>query len=404
MAAWAEVALSVYQLHGTSGINAVTSIAGLGGAYHVAVQVYGLEWSYGASDHGTGIYMVHIGESTLGNFMERVPLGKTKKTPEQVLEQLGQWRKEYHGTDYGVLTNNCAHFSVAFTKWLGVADAPDWVNSLAGAGAAITGSKKDLSATSRFADEEDLEAYDDDDLRDFAQDGDQLAMLELVWRYAQEYTRDWVLSQENAAKFEDVMIEIRWVVPRGDVNAYDAAEDLAWDARLKPAIGKAAAVALRLNWDKEDPDIQCPVKVIKMHTYELRTSATCRVTGSKHLANIKIKPKPEEFAGRFKSELGNAVQWTKEYRTLIANMQLDTAPGQPALSKRVQTNSGKSGRGAEIYFPRQEFKTPESVHGTLQRLEQARKKISDQTVSFTILGRLDRSFVQDQTTAWSSFR
>lgn len=96
-----QVALSIYELHGSSALNLLTRAANMGGAYHVGVEVYFLEWSFGWCEEGSGVYMaprprpqseerpeVFPGKSTLGSFRERVPLGRTPLTPEEARVRL----------------------------------------------------------------------------------------------------------------------------------------------------------------------------------------------------------------------------------------------------------------------------------------------------------------------------
>jgi len=132
-----EVALSIYELPGTSALNKMTRMAGLGGAYHVGVEAYGLEWSYGWSPEGSGVYMVHIGKSSLGTFIERVPLGQAPFSARAAMYILNCMRGEWKGSDYDVLRRNCAHFAVDLVKRLEVKDAPSWVYRLADVGEAM---------------------------------------------------------------------------------------------------------------------------------------------------------------------------------------------------------------------------------------------------------------------------
>merc|ERR1712012_516262 len=94
---WAEVALSVYELHGAEVLNAVTEFVGLGGAYHIGLEVYWLEWSYGRSNAGTGVHVVPRGKSTMGTFKERVSLGCTPLPLDKVFDMLAHMRQRWLG-------------------------------------------------------------------------------------------------------------------------------------------------------------------------------------------------------------------------------------------------------------------------------------------------------------------
>eukprot|EP00930_Biecheleria_cincta_P099065 TRINITY_DN90719_c0_g1_i1.p1 TRINITY_DN90719_c0_g1~~TRINITY_DN90719_c0_g1_i1.p1 ORF type:complete len:894 (-),score=134.21 TRINITY_DN90719_c0_g1_i1:195-2597(-) len=132
--AGSAVFLAIYDLHGASAVSALTQLAGLGGVYHVAVQVYWLEWSFGWSKHGSGVHSVHAGTSSLGKLRDQIPLGQTPRSPDEVLEILEDMRASWLGQSYDLLRRNCAHFSQELVLRLKVQEAPEWVNSLATAG------------------------------------------------------------------------------------------------------------------------------------------------------------------------------------------------------------------------------------------------------------------------------
>jgi len=380
---WAEVALSVYELHGTAAINVLTSAAGVGGAYHVAVEVYGLEWSFGGADLGTGVYMVHVGQSTLGNFLERVPLGRTSKTPEQVFAILDEFRRTWRGSQYHLLARNCANFSVEFSKRLGVSIPPDaqWVNKLAEVGKGMFGAEADATRRSITANE-NMDAFDDDELEDFAEDGDHIAMLELVWRRAKEYTLEWVEQQQHDAKFQDLLVEMRFVVPPDDNGSLrSTAVGLLRDERLKPAIAESTASALGLGWSALQGAVPCPVKITKFSVLSnLRVSTACRVTGGSNLEILGKMQDPRLFADKFKKAMKSAATWQRQQQQIIETMTIDTAPGQPALHERVLTRS-KTQCGA-IRFPRKEFATPTtSVNNMLGKLQELRFAVQEQSAT-----------------------
>jgi len=391
--AWAEVALSVYELHGTAAINLLTSAAGVGGVYHVGVEVYGLEWSFGGADLGTGVYMVHVGESTLGNFLERVPLGNTNKSPEQVFAILEEFRRTWRGTQYHLLAKNCAHFSVEFTRRLGFSNQPAWVNALADYGKGLTGAQ--ARGSIQPVEEEGLDKFDDDELEEFAEDGDHIAILELVWRRAKEYTLEWAEQQRNNSKFEDLLIEVRLVVPPPDEDGklHDTAVRLLRDSRLQRAIAEATATGLGLIWERADPKDEyavdsCPLKIVKFTVLQnSRVSVTARVTGGPHMKRLRKKPTPLEFTANFKKYMngsGSIIAWKQREKVIIDNMILDTTPGQPAMHKRVLTRSGA--QGGAICFPRKDFKTPQtSLNAMLKKLQDLRFRVQEQSVTHRTL-------------------
>mmetsp|Transcript_16460 Transcript_16460/g.37962 ORF Transcript_16460/g.37962 Transcript_16460/m.37962 type:complete len:223 (+) Transcript_16460:131-799(+) len=126
-----DVALSVYSLHGAGVLNSVCEHIGLGGAYHVGVELYCLEWSYGWCAEGTGVYNVSIGCSPEGQFKERIRLGRTPFAAGEVMEILGELRRQWPGQSYHPLRQNCVHFSAELVRQLRIAEFPEWANSLA---------------------------------------------------------------------------------------------------------------------------------------------------------------------------------------------------------------------------------------------------------------------------------
>jgi len=134
-----EVAISIYELKGASALNTVMETVGLGGAYHVGVEVYWLEWSYGFTDRGSGVHAVHAGTSHMGELVERISLGRTPLRPEEVLRILATMRNEWRGEDYHYLRNNCGHFCETLIHRLCVpGKIPGWVTSLAESADSLT--------------------------------------------------------------------------------------------------------------------------------------------------------------------------------------------------------------------------------------------------------------------------
>lgn len=112
------------------------------GAFHVAIEVFGDEWSYGFSDDSpgcTGLFNCAPGENKdYGHHRETILLGTTPKPASEVDEILDELRKSWKGEDYDLLHHNCCHFSDAFARLLGVGGIPAWVLSLANTGGSIT--------------------------------------------------------------------------------------------------------------------------------------------------------------------------------------------------------------------------------------------------------------------------
>lgn len=102
------------------------------GAYHVGIEVCGLEWSYGSADHGTGVFFVLPQTSSIGRFKETILLGETTMSIDEILEQLKRLAPDWKGSDYHILKKNCLRFSQAFVHILVPgADLPRWTTSTA---------------------------------------------------------------------------------------------------------------------------------------------------------------------------------------------------------------------------------------------------------------------------------
>lgn len=122
-------------------LNRVIRVFGTG-AFHTAVEIYGMEWSYGYDeddnlDGGTGVFGCVPGAHQRHIYRESLPMGNTALTEQKVESLLEDLQQEWLGRDYDLLHRNCCHFSDMFCQRLGVGDLPSWVTNLAGAGATI---------------------------------------------------------------------------------------------------------------------------------------------------------------------------------------------------------------------------------------------------------------------------
>lgn len=140
----AEVNLHIYDVRGNVAVEYMnTMFRMLGtGAFHVAVEVYGDEWSYGFLDESpgcTGVFNCEPGQNKeYGHHREMIAMGKTQKTWIEVDNILETLCAEWHGEDYDLLRHNCCHFSDAFCRRLDVGGIPAWVMNLASVGGSLT--------------------------------------------------------------------------------------------------------------------------------------------------------------------------------------------------------------------------------------------------------------------------
>jgi hypothetical protein len=134
------VLLHVYEVGDTKAVQRVNqmtmNILRRGGVFHGAVEVHGVEWSYGGTmDHSTGVYSCLPRMNKAHTFRESIYLGDCRKGQAEVELIVARMAAEWPGMAYSLLHQNCCHFSDAFAHELGVGGIPSWVNRLARRGA-----------------------------------------------------------------------------------------------------------------------------------------------------------------------------------------------------------------------------------------------------------------------------
>ena len=148
----ARVTLHVYDL-GQGQLHAVGSH--WAGAFHAAVEVYGVEYSFGLNPQpgSTGVFSNEPRRCTMHTYRESVPMGVTTASEPEVHALLLRMRAEWAGPSYDLLHRNCCHFSDALCKELGVGAAPPWLNRAANTGAGIVDEVANLAGEARRAGE-----------------------------------------------------------------------------------------------------------------------------------------------------------------------------------------------------------------------------------------------------------
>mmetsp|Transcript_49207 Transcript_49207/g.101504 ORF Transcript_49207/g.101504 Transcript_49207/m.101504 type:complete len:348 (-) Transcript_49207:127-1170(-) len=109
--------------------NSLLSVATRGtvGAFHVGVEVFGLEWSY-------GLYGVSVSpprQQTRHVYKCSVLLGETELNEVQFAAVLRNAFQEFMGEHYDLVGHNCCSFGRHLVKELGVGQMPHWVDRLA---------------------------------------------------------------------------------------------------------------------------------------------------------------------------------------------------------------------------------------------------------------------------------
>jgi len=135
-----QIILNIYDVSTSSRVqqlNEILNAVGTG-AYHVAVEVYGKEWSYGyTEDAGTGVFSCKPRTSRDHTYRESVRMGVAQLSEKKVSRILRELGAEWRGADYDLVTRNCCNFCDEFCHRLGVGPIPDWTKNLAGAGAGL---------------------------------------------------------------------------------------------------------------------------------------------------------------------------------------------------------------------------------------------------------------------------
>jgi len=143
--------LNIYDV-GTSGevkmMNRVLRPLGAG-AFHCGVEVFGVEWSYGDYEQGTGVFSCRPRNCEGHTYSESVTMGKSSMLEDEFKARMKMMEVRWQGTDYDLLQKNCCHFCEDVLALLNVACVPAWVNKLANAGAAVAAAGERLEQQRR---------------------------------------------------------------------------------------------------------------------------------------------------------------------------------------------------------------------------------------------------------------
>jgi len=135
-----RVNASIYNLTTGSTNKLLRSFKSLGGIYHVGIELAGVEWSYGFSEKGSGVFAVEPRRCSLGPFHEQVFLGETTLRVDDVIRILHRLRLEWNGSDYNIMNFNCVVFSREFLREIiPGAQLPEYVSSLTDTASRVAG-------------------------------------------------------------------------------------------------------------------------------------------------------------------------------------------------------------------------------------------------------------------------
>ncbi|KGN61763.1 deSI-like protein At4g17486 [Cucumis sativus] len=124
----APVYLNVYDL---TPANGYVYWAGLG-IFHSGIEVYGIEYAFGAHDYPTsGIFEVEPRTCPGFKFRKSIYIGTTCLDPIQVRDFMERQAANYHGDSYHLIVKNCNHFCEDVCRKLTGKCIPKWINRLA---------------------------------------------------------------------------------------------------------------------------------------------------------------------------------------------------------------------------------------------------------------------------------
>mmetsp|Transcript_94289 Transcript_94289/g.147363 ORF Transcript_94289/g.147363 Transcript_94289/m.147363 type:complete len:310 (+) Transcript_94289:33-962(+) len=134
-----DVTLHIYDVGTNTKVGKVNEyLEAMGtGAFHGAVEVNGVEWSYGYSPDGTGVFRCPPKGCTAHHYRESLSMGQTKLSKAEVDALVQELKGDWPGFQYDLLRHNCVIFSKTFVDKLGCGPVPGWVTNLAGAGATL---------------------------------------------------------------------------------------------------------------------------------------------------------------------------------------------------------------------------------------------------------------------------
>ncbi|KAK6916543.1 PPPDE peptidase domain [Dillenia turbinata] len=122
------VYLNVYDL---TPMNGYIYWAGLG-VFHSGVEVYGVEYAFGAHDYSTsGVFEVEPRQCPGFRFRKSIFMGTTCLDPLHVRAFMEHLSANYHGDTYHLIVKNCNHFCEDVCYKLTGKKIPKWVNRLA---------------------------------------------------------------------------------------------------------------------------------------------------------------------------------------------------------------------------------------------------------------------------------
>ncbi|PWA43376.1 PPPDE putative peptidase domain-containing protein [Artemisia annua] len=153
-----EVFLNVYDL---TPFNDYSIWFGFG-VFHTGIEVYGMEYGFGAHDYSiSGVFEVE--PRSCPGFMYRcsISLGHLDMSASEFREFIETMASDYHGDTYHLISKNCNHFTDDITQRLTGQRIPGWVNRLAKLGSICSCLLPDSLESSTVKQMPEYHAYED---------------------------------------------------------------------------------------------------------------------------------------------------------------------------------------------------------------------------------------------------
>lgn len=160
-----EVFLNVYDL---TSLNSYSIWLGFG-IFHTGIEVYGMEYGFGAHDYSiSGVFEVEPKSCPGFSYRCSISLGHLTMSASEFREFIEAMASDYHGDTYHLISKNCNHFSDDISQRITGKRIPGWVNRLAKLGALFSCLLPDSLEVTTIKQMPDYHTYEDDVLTDSA--------------------------------------------------------------------------------------------------------------------------------------------------------------------------------------------------------------------------------------------
>jgi len=97
------------------------------GAFHVGLELYGVEWQYGWCQEGSGICNAAPRGNMEHSYYKSLYLGRSDIDSNDFDQMLRNQADQWLGHEYNIASKNCIHFAQKLTELLGLDELPEWL-------------------------------------------------------------------------------------------------------------------------------------------------------------------------------------------------------------------------------------------------------------------------------------